>query len=374
MGISCFFQVVRDKAPSAIEYLDGEEWKDKRLGVDAPVLLHRARAASSDAWTYLSYIVDQLRWLRTLGVKVLFVFDGDALLEKSVERQRRKTGRDTQAQEADKWAAKLETATEWEEIANCQSRVERCRRAAATVSDHERQWMQRILDSHGAPWCRAPHEAETFLAALQRQNMIDEIVTEDSDAIVAGAHSILRNFWSLRWSGAGADNGMARLPQRVRTEPLLRTFNLDAACMRTAAALAGCDFAPKLRNVGFIRALRVVATHRTDMATCLRGLKHPDVANVPDLLSAYTTAVLLLEAPALGSSELALVPVASLLEVDPAAAARLVEEAEALGEPWALRDAFEDKARKKRRVQLQSLVPNAWLLPYQATTDSFDPG
>ena len=359
MGISGFFQVVRDKAPNAIEYLSEEGWAGKRLGIDAPVLLCRARASSSDAWSYLSYLVDHLQWLRVLEVQVLFVFDGETPPQKSEESKRRKATREAQAQEACIWTAKLAEASNWEEIASCRARVESHTRAAVRVGPSERLWMKKILDSCGASWCTAPHEAETFLASLQMNGHIDEIVTEDSDAIVCGANSILRNFWTLRRSAP--DQGAARQPQRVNTETLLASLNIDAACMKTAAALAGCDFAPKLKNVGLLKALRAVAVHRTDVPSCLRALKHKDIAETPDQLEQYVTAVCLLQAPLVEGSQIQDVPKTRLVEPVASIASRVVDEAEAHGEPWSLREAFGAVLRKRRRIDRFMIVPSEWL-------------
>ena len=221
--------------------------------------------------------------------------------------------------------------------------------------------MQQLLDSCGAAWCVAPREAESLLATLQVCGHIDEIVTEDSDAIVCGAASILRNFWTLR--GTGAVESAALRPQRVRTSVLLAALGIDAPCLRAAAVLAGCDFAPKLRNVGLVGALRAVAVHRTDVAGCLRALKHYEVANAPEQLNAYLCAAALLEAPpAEGLPE---TPPASFIRICPTLAMRAVVAAEKEGEPWRLRTAFGVGLLEGPRPRAYSLVPGAWLQPRQ---------
>ena len=189
MGIHGFFQICRAKAPEAIDFLSAEGWSGHRLGIDAPALLHRARAASSAELSYLAYIVEQLMWLRQLGVSVLFVFDGEPVPAKSGERKRRRVARDTQAREASAWQTRLTEALDWDDIATCRTRLERHARAAAGVGLAQTAWMQQLLDSCGAAWCVAPHEAESLLATLQVCGRIDEIVTEDSDAIRASEKS-----------------------------------------------------------------------------------------------------------------------------------------------------------------------------------------
>ena len=362
MGIQGFFQAVRDKAPDAIELLDDTvSWRGRRLGIDAPVLLFRARAATSSPWAYLSYIVEHLAWARGLGILPLFVFDGQKPFEKRDEDLRRQAHRAHQEEERKLWETRLARAEEWDTIEACRMKIERHARASVVIGREEKVWVQRLLDSCGLPWCTAPTEAEAFLTALQLAGYIDDIVTEDSDAIICGASSIVRNFWGLRAAEAASILSPALFPQRIHTVAILRAMHVDASGLRVAAVLAGCDFAPKLKNVGFRRALHAVNTYQADLPACLRLLKHADVASSPRKLQEYTTAVGLLSPPPLGEGDLQRIPLPQQLPPCPEQMGEIVKEAELSGEPWALRAAFTLLAPGPLRPLAAPLIPQEWL-------------
>ncbi|KIK73728.1 hypothetical protein PAXRUDRAFT_29230 [Paxillus rubicundulus Ve08.2h10] len=62
------------------------------------------------------------------------------------------------------------------------------------TSDH---WMvcptRRILNAFNIPWLMAPGKAEAQLAQMSQAGMIDAVMTDNSNAFVFGAHTVLRN-------------------------------------------------------------------------------------------------------------------------------------------------------------------------------------
>jgi 5'-3' exonuclease len=196
----------------------------------------------------LAYLAEQLLWLRSLECPALFVFDGPAATAaKQPERARRAEAKSANEQRKELWEARLQERAEWDDVLVGRAKVEQYARASVSVGEPEREQLKSLLVALGFSWREAPGEAEQYLALLQARGDIEEVVTEDSDALVCGARSIIRGFWSLR-VGDGA--------QRVSTAPLLQGLAVDATDLRTAAVLAGCDFAPKIRNVGLTRALK----------------------------------------------------------------------------------------------------------------------
>ena len=351
MGVNGFFALVATKADSAKELLlDSSSVVGKRLGVDAPVLLHRARAAHPFEWSYLLYITENLMWLRALRCCVVFVFDGAASREAKRAETSKRTQRKLEQQEAlVQWQARLENASNWSDIEQCRAKVEQCTRASVSIGDAERNYMKRLISSLGFAWQEAPGEAEQFLATLQMSGRIDEIITEDSDALICGASSIIRNFWDLRNKREDASVH----PQRVHREVVLRSLEVSDHQMRLAAVLAGCDFAPKVKNVGLVKALKVARKESTVLA-CLRSLTKEGVDDKQDLLATYERAMALLSPSSCGSISHTR---ASLEDIDREALDALVNEVEAAGEPWALRSALTVISH----ISFELLVPAAWL-------------
>ena len=54
----------------------------------------------------------------------------------------------------------------------------------------------RLLQLFGVPYVIAPMEAEAQCAYLESEGLVDGVVTEDSDALLFGAKSVYRHFFS----------------------------------------------------------------------------------------------------------------------------------------------------------------------------------
>jgi len=353
MGVSGFFALVNARAPGAIEPLpSADNLRGRRLGIDAPVLLCRARAADGQDWAFASYLATQLLSLRELECPTVFVFDGaSAKLDKAEEHERRKKQRFKQEEERAQWLARMEAATDWDEILSCREKVEQHSRAAVVVGDRERLVLKRLASAMGFAWCEAPGEGESFLASLQLAGTIDEVITEDSDALVCGARSIVRNFWGLLLQGVGPS---AVRPQRVHLGPVLEAFDTGEEGLRLAAVLAGCDFAPKLRNVGLVKALKAVRLHPDDVQGCVTALRQHEAARCPATMAAFERAIELLRAPLASPAS---APAATLLAVNEAGLLDLVNEVEEAGEPWVLRGLV----LRASTPSPQDLVARHWL-------------
>ena len=352
MGVDGFFPLVAELSPLAVEILERPPPLEGRtVGVDVAMLLHRARSSCSLPWAYLPYVCDRLRWLLDMGADVLCVFDGEHPAEKEEEVQKR-AARTASAEAALRDVrAEMERSRDWEVLDTLRAKEERCARSCARpgLEDKEAAW--RLGTALGVRCWRAPGEAEAALALLQRRGLIDEIITEDSDTLVCGATSILRNFWSLH-SQDSVPRSRALAPQRVVLSSVLSALKLDQHSLRTACVLAGCDFAPKLRNVGFKKALKAVRQHGPSLNACLCALKHADVSTDRAQLARFERAVHLLD------SERVATPDTTLPERRPPAPpsrqelARILEEVESAGEPWHLRASLRDILAPARRVAI----------------------
>lgn len=277
MGIQNLFPFLKKQAPSAFEAmlddsLQSKSLKNRRLGIDVAILLHRAKSSNTTPFCYLNYIAERIHWIRyQLEAQVLIVCDGSHPGEKSTVQQKRRKVRESNAAAHSEAARRLEQATDDHNLAQNLERVERLARAAHTVTAEDRQLSTELFQIMGCLVVDAPGEAEMELAMLQRRGIIDDIITEDGDALIAGAHSIIRNFWM--W-GSQFPRGGATC--RVHTAKVLSSLGINAEELGMLAAMAGCDFAPNLPGVGIHLAYKAVRDHGCDARACLRSLRVKD--------------------------------------------------------------------------------------------------
>lgn len=107
----------------------------------------------------------------------------------------------------------------------------------------------RILEPLGVAVATADHDGERYAAALCAQGHADAVATEDFDALVAGAPSVLRK--------AG---GQAPFMHRLDD---LDPHGLDLDRLREIAILCGTDWHPGVKGFGAKTAMKALTVHGT---------------------------------------------------------------------------------------------------------------
>ncbi|TVY37726.1 Flap endonuclease GEN-like protein [Lachnellula occidentalis] len=116
-------------------------------------------------------------------------------------------------------------------------------------NDNETGLLREMLQQLGVPWHRAPAEAEAECAMLQKLGIVDAVWTEDSDALMFGATTVIR----FCHKPAGGKPTKNNLKVRVyHSEEITKTYPcLDREGMVLFAVLSGGDYnTVGLPNVG----------------------------------------------------------------------------------------------------------------------------
>jgi len=109
--------------------------------------------------------------------------------------------------------------------------------------------MKEMLDGFGFAWADAPGEAEAELAWLNKSQIIDAVLTEDSDAIIFGATTVLRT--------PSAERGedfvvVVYRAHDIRTHPKIQ---LELPDLLLVVLLVGGDYSSGLHGCGISTAL-----------------------------------------------------------------------------------------------------------------------
>lgn len=191
MGVPNFYKLVSKHAAHAVKNVEASDLKGSRIGIDAPMLVHRAVAASGE--NAPRYLAEKLIWLLGAEAQVLMVFDGKQSDDfKEAERCRRGEQRKAQETKADELERRMrEDAEDCQEIEELSKSIKRLR-DGCTKPDQKLYLI--LIDICGKlyiPCIFAKGEAERHLAMLSMAGMIDYVATEDSDALINGASHVL---------------------------------------------------------------------------------------------------------------------------------------------------------------------------------------
>ncbi|KIJ07549.1 hypothetical protein PAXINDRAFT_26120, partial [Paxillus involutus ATCC 200175] len=149
------------------------------------------------------------------------------------------------------------------------------RNMKVSKSDH---WMvrptQRILDAFNIQWVMARSEAEAELALMNKEGIIDAVMTDDSDVFVFGAQTVLQN------STLSPDDTIKvytadTIRERVARSLHREGFILMAVCCggdydQTGLRGCGCNTALGLVRCGLAHGLCNATSNVPDVADSLR--------------------------------------------------------------------------------------------------------
>lgn len=102
----------------------------------------------------------------------------------------------------------------------------------------------------------APYEADAQLTYLVNTKKADAVLTEDSDLLVFGCHTV---FYKMNASGHGVMIRQENLGNA--TEIDIKGWNLTR--IRHMCILSGCDYLPSLPGIGLKNAHKLLKNYRT---------------------------------------------------------------------------------------------------------------
>ncbi|MHA1603961.1 MAG: flap endonuclease-1 [Candidatus Freyarchaeota archaeon] len=270
-----------------------DELKNTRVAVDASNMLfqflNKIRGRNLPLFNREGRVVSHIygAFYRTInllehGIKPIYVFDGPHPRLKNrrkhlAESLIREYGYLRKARESKNYTVARTLSLTYEVLYD-------------TIIDETR----RLLTLMGVPWVRAPGEGEAQAAYMTRVGKADHVLTQDYDALLFGARSVLRNL-------SFTENSV----QCATLEDVLRVNGISYEGLVDLAILVGTDFNPGVRGVGVKRGLKLIRKHGSitnmfssgelepfDVEEVRRVFLSPDVVDARILFNAPNTSSL----------------------------------------------------------------------------------
>ncbi|PHH76298.1 hypothetical protein CDD82_4060 [Ophiocordyceps australis] len=248
MGVSGLLPLVKSiQRPTHVKQFSG-----KTLGVDAYGWLHRAAYSCASELgqgkptnKHVQVAMSRVLMLCHYGVKPYMVFDGDFLPSKAeTEKARAKHRR-----EKKKLAMELLKAGKQSQATH---EFQKC----IDVTPEMALDLIEKLRELAIPYVVAPYEADAQLVYLERQALIDGIISDDSDLLVFGAKCLLTKMDKF---GQCIEINRADFG-KCREISLVGWTDAD---FRHMAIMSGCDYLEGLSNIGLKTAHRLLRKCKT---------------------------------------------------------------------------------------------------------------
>lgn len=118
---------------------------------------------------------------------------------------------------------------------------------AETLSDEMYSETRDLLKLLGIPYLEAPTEAEAQCAFLDMENVVDGIITEDSDAFLFGARTVYRRLFSE-----------GHFAEAYNWRDIEKNLGLNRELLIRLAYLLGSDYTAGVRGVGVVNSMEIL--------------------------------------------------------------------------------------------------------------------
>jgi len=194
---------------------------------------------------YVDFAMHRVRMFKHFGVTPYFVFDGDYLPSKAATESSRESRREASRTTGMELLKAGKPAQAYQEL-----------QKAIDVTPEMARHLIEDLKKANIPYVVAPYEADAQLVYLERQGVINAIVSEDSDLLVFGAKRLLTKM---------DQHGQCIEINRkdfcaVREISLTGWTDIE---FRHMAIFSGCDYLGGLKNMGLKTAYRMIRQHKT---------------------------------------------------------------------------------------------------------------
>lgn len=193
---------------------------------------------------YVTFVVNRVRMLLDFGITPYMVFDGDAVPSKSGTNAKRRKDREA----AKELGISLYRSGKREQaFQELQKAVTVTPQMTFTLIEELRRMNVQVLV--------APYEADAQLTYLEKEGIIDGILSEDSDLLVFGAKKLITK---LDQYGSCVE---------INREDLILNKDISFAgfsdtMFRRMAILSGCDYLPSVNGVGLRKGHEFVKKHK----------------------------------------------------------------------------------------------------------------
>jgi len=212
MGIHKFFKLLFEEHRDVIEYLSPINLKNKKIGVDANNMIYTVMKSlikknkkvknKKDKDVYHIYaILEIINTFIQNEMIPIFLFDGDPPDMKTELVEERKTNKKEskkklkEIKKAIKEGKVDELSEETKEIINDKEKIKDLKINSLRLGFREQRDIIRLLETFQIPYIKCEGEADITCGYLSKHEIIDYVLTNDSDILCFGAKKILLSFF-----------------------------------------------------------------------------------------------------------------------------------------------------------------------------------
>ena len=184
----------------------------------------------------------------------VYVIDGAAPIEKNILLNKRAIKRERISDELDELLEIREIMIENKDYNGLKSIEPQIIKLEKRCVQFSRDIIQNLIDFFqycGIPVIQENYESDWILAKLNYHDIVDYVLSEDSDLLAFGAKKIMKNFSLTTEDFILYDRNL-----------LLKELELNNNEFVDMCILCGCDYAPKIKNMNCKKSFELISQHK----------------------------------------------------------------------------------------------------------------
>lgn len=259
MGIKGLVKWIKTYAPSGIEMVNFDKMKNKRLGIDASILMYRAELAikgsgfemrndKGEITSHLYVIFFNTIKMLQNNILPIYVFDGkpNELKNKLLEEREVKKEK-IQKELTNKKLTKNLT----------KEQINKMELQTFCINTKMHDDLIKMLSLMGIPYIQAESEADSLLAYMNINGYIDGVISEDTDICAFGATDLYKNVFTHM------NIKTKHLIEHIQYKNILKELKWSQEQFVEMAILLGCDYAPHIKGIGMVSATELINNKKT---------------------------------------------------------------------------------------------------------------
>ena len=195
MGIRGLNTFIKKVSPESIVTNKISKYAGKIFGIDASILLYKYRHISNiDQTCVNSHVVgflNRIKYYQNNNITPVFIFDGLPPEQKKITLKKRQSIK-RKIYEKIEILQDIDAGSEQEQL-EINKEISNLSKQIINVTKSHIDYVKKLLDLLAINYYDAPDEAEKYCVFLQKNNIIDYIVTDDTDVFTFGGINVLKS-------------------------------------------------------------------------------------------------------------------------------------------------------------------------------------
>lgn len=282
MGINGLHDIIKKYAPQVYHKKYLSEYAYKKVAIDTTLFLFKYKSILGDRW--INGFLNLITSLRKNDIHCVFIEDGIAPKEKSLERQKRMEQREKLEKKIFDISTSLENYYNTNEVDEillkicedenkneiiiknlfrntnsqnnnfdvkvCENYLKKIKLQNVKITKDDFDLVEKIFELLGIPYFKSETEAETFCCYLQRFGYVDAVLSEDTDVLAYGTSIFLTKINT-------SDESVVEIDYSV----LIETLGISSQSFTDLCILCGNDYNDNMKGIGPDKGYKLIKTY-----------------------------------------------------------------------------------------------------------------